>query len=155
MRKPVFSLPFGKYWSNLHTVSEKKFSLGLKMSVGRGSFLAEKYRKFGRTGELLFCHRRQCETRYQLPVLICHARCQNSREYTPRRPNPRTQYTENSGERGNPFFTISANAFRTTNFRSQFTMRGAEIHGNTCRDGTTRIHSILSMRVVLSRRVFP
>ena len=26
-RESVFSLPFGKYWSNLHIVSEKKFCL--------------------------------------------------------------------------------------------------------------------------------
>ena len=32
--KILFSLPFSKYCSNLQTVSEKKFSFGLKKSVG-------------------------------------------------------------------------------------------------------------------------
>ena len=36
--------------------------------------------------------------------------------------------TENAGGRGNPFSAIGANAFRTT-------MRGAEFHSNTRRDG--------------------
>ena len=49
---------------------------------------------------------------------------------------------ENSGGRGNPLFATGANAFRTTNFRSRFAMRGAEIHGNTRRDSATRIPSI-------------
>ena len=50
--------------------------------------------------------------------------------------------TENSGGRGNPLLSTGANAFRTTNFRSRFAMRGAETHGNTRRDGPTRIPSI-------------
>ena len=50
--------------------------------------------------------------------------------------------TEKSGGRGNPFSAIGVNAYRTTNFRSRFAMRGAEIHGNMRRDGTTRILSI-------------
>ena len=50
--------------------------------------------------------------------------------------------TEKSGGRGNLFSAIGVNAFRTTNFQSQFAMRGAEIHGNNCRDGKTRIRSI-------------
>ena len=78
-RTPDFSLPFGKYWSNLHTVSEKKFCLDPKMSVG-GAFFAKKCRNYKGAGEPLFCHRRQCEIRYQLPVTIGHARCRNSWE---------------------------------------------------------------------------
>ena len=50
--------------------------------------------------------------------------------------------TENSGGRDNPFSTIGINAFRTTNFRSSSAMRGAEFHGNTGRESTTRILSI-------------
>ena len=42
---------------------------------------------------------------------------------------------EITGGRGNPFSAIGANAFRTTNRRSQSTMRGTEFHGNTGRDG--------------------
>ena len=49
---------------------------------------------------------------------------------------------EKSGGWGNPFSAIDINAFRTTNFRSSSAMRGAEIHGNTRRDGPTRILSI-------------
>ena len=56
--------------------------------------------------------------------------------------------TENSGERGNPFSTIGRNA-------KSVTMRSAEIQGNTRRESTTRILSILCMRVVPSRHVFP
>ena len=52
--------------------------------------------------------------------------------------------TENSGGRGNPFSTIGINAFRTTNFRSSSAMRVAEFHGNTGRDSTTRILSIVA-----------
>ena len=37
---------------------------------------------------------------------------------------------------------IGVNAFRTTNFRSRYAMRGAKFHGNTCRDTTTSILSI-------------
>ena len=51
---------------------------------------------------------------------------------------------EITGGRSNPFSPIGANAFRTTNFRSRFAMRGAEIHGNTCRDSTTRIPGIVT-----------
>ena len=32
-RKPDFSLPFGKYWSKLQTVSEQKLCFGLKKIV--------------------------------------------------------------------------------------------------------------------------
>ena len=46
--------------------------------------------------------------------------------------------TEKSGGRGNPFSAIGVDAFRTSNFRSRFAMRGAEIHGNMRRDSTTR-----------------
>ena len=53
--------------------------------------------------------------------------------------------TEKSGGRGKPLFAIGANAFRTTNFRSRSAMRGAEFHGNSGRDGTTRILSIPEM----------
>ena len=50
--------------------------------------------------------------------------------------------TENSGEQGNPFSAIGINANPVTNFRSGSAMRGAEFHGNTRRDTTTRILSI-------------
>ena len=52
--------------------------------------------------------------------------------------------TENWGGRGNPIFATGANAFRTTNFRFLSAMRGAEFHGNSGRDSTTRILSIQS-----------
>ena len=92
-RKPVFSLPLGKYCSNLHTVpvSEYKFSLGLKRSVGVIIFCSEAPKIQG-AGEPPFYHWHQCVLHYQLPVLISHARCQISREYRSCRPNPHTQY---------------------------------------------------------------
>ena len=63
--------------------------------------------------------------------------------------------TENSGGRGNPFSPIDVNTFRTTNFRSQSAMRGAEFHGNSPRDGPTRIRSIQNLRhCSLNRNVF-
>ena len=43
---------------------------------------------------------------------------------------------------GNPFSAIGVNAKSATNFRSSSAMCGAEFHGNTRRDGPTRIHSI-------------
>ena len=46
----------------------------------------------------------------------------------------------------NPSAPIGVNAFRTTNIRSQSAMRGADFHGNTCRDGPTRIPSIRTER---------
>ena len=52
------------------------------------------------------------------------------------------RFTENTGGPRNPSASIDVNAFRTTNFRSPFAMRGAEIHGNSGRDSTTRIPSI-------------
>ena len=51
-------------------------------------------------------------------------------------------FTENAGGPRNPSAPIDVNAFRTTNFRSPSAMRGAEIHGNSGRDSTTRIRSI-------------
>ena len=39
----------------------------------------------------------------------------------------------------NPSIPIGVNAFRTTNFRSSSAMRGTKFHGNTYRDGPTRI----------------
>ena len=51
--------------------------------------------------------------------------------------------TEKSGGQGNPFAAIGFNAFRTTNFRSHFAMRGAEFHGDSGRDSTIRIPSIV------------
>ena len=45
------------------------------------------------------------------------------------------RFPENKGGLGNPSAPIHVNAFSTTNFRSQSAMRGAEFHGNTCRDG--------------------
>ena len=53
------------------------------------------------------------------------------------------RFTGDTGGPGKCCAPIDVNAFRTTNFRSQFAMRGAEIHGNTHRDGATRILSIL------------
>ena len=50
--------------------------------------------------------------------------------------------TENTRWPGNLSAPIEVNAFRTTNFRSSSAMRGAEFHGNTRRDSTTRILSI-------------
>ena len=50
--------------------------------------------------------------------------------------------TKNSGDRGYPLSTIGINAKSVTNFRSRLAMHGAEFHGNTCRDGTTRKCSI-------------
>ena len=50
--------------------------------------------------------------------------------------------TENLGGRGNPFSPIDVKAFHTTNFRSRSAMHGAEFHGNTRREGATRIRSI-------------
>ena len=52
------------------------------------------------------------------------------------------RFTENTGGPRNHSPPIEVNAFRTTNFRSRFAMRGAEIHGNTRRDGPTRILGI-------------
>ena len=49
---------------------------------------------------------------------------------------------DDKGGPGNPSAPIDVNAFRTTNFRSRSAMRGAEFHGNTRRDSTTRIPSI-------------
>ena len=74
-RTPVFSVLCCKYWSNLHTVSKKKFCFGLKIII---SFFYQKYQQFGRTGLPLFYHRLQCVLYYQLPVSICHPRCQIS-----------------------------------------------------------------------------
>ena len=53
------------------------------------------------------------------------------------------RFPENTGGPGNPSAPIQVNAFRTTNFRSSSAMRGAEFHGNTRRDSTTRILSIV------------
>ena len=49
---------------------------------------------------------------------------------------------DDKGGPGNPSAPIDVNAFRTTNFRSRSAVRGAEFHGNTRRDSTTRIPSI-------------
>ena len=49
---------------------------------------------------------------------------------------------DDEGGPGNPSAPIDVNAFRTTNFRSRFAMRGAEFHRNTRHDSTTRIPSI-------------
>ena len=49
---------------------------------------------------------------------------------------------DNKGRGGNPSAAIDVNAFRTTNFRSQSAMRGAEFHGNSRPDSTTHILSI-------------
>ena len=40
------------------------------------------------------------------------------------------RFTENTGGPRNPSAPIDVNALHTTNFRSRFAMRGAEIHGN-------------------------
>ena len=48
----------------------------------------------------------------------------------------------------NHLIPIGTNAFRTTNFRSRFAMRGAEIHGNTHRD------SILSIVLSWAKNVY-
>ena len=53
------------------------------------------------------------------------------------------RFTENRAGPGNPLAPIHVNAFRITNFRSQSAMHGVEFHGNTRRDSTTRILSIL------------
>ena len=37
----IMSLPFGKYWSNLQTVSKKKLCKGFKTVVGGIHFLSE------------------------------------------------------------------------------------------------------------------
>ena len=50
--------------------------------------------------------------------------------------------TDHKEGQRNPSAPIDVNAFRTTNFRSRSAMRGAEFHGNTRRDSTTRILSI-------------
>ena len=47
------------------------------------------------------------------------------------------------GGPGNPFAPIGFNGKSATNFRSSSAMRGAEFHGNSGRDGTTRILSIV------------
>ena len=52
------------------------------------------------------------------------------------------RFPENKGGPGNPSAPIDVNAFHTTNIRSSSAMRGAEFHGNTRRDSTTRIRSI-------------
>ena len=52
------------------------------------------------------------------------------------------RFIGNTGGPRNSSATIDVNALRTTNFRSLSVMRGAEIHGNTRRDGPTRIRSI-------------
>ena len=52
------------------------------------------------------------------------------------------RFPEDKGGPGNPSAPIHVNTFRTTNIRSSSAMRGAEIHGNKRRDGTTRILSI-------------
>ena len=62
---------------------------------------------------------------------------------------------EDKGGPGNPYAPIGFNGKSATNFRSRSAMRGAEFHGNTRRDSTTRILSILGMRVRPSRHVFP
>ena len=54
---------------------------------------------------------------------------------------------DDKGGPGNPSAPIDVNAFHTTNFRSRFAMRGAEFHGNSRRDSTTRIPSIPRKRV--------
>ena len=46
------------------------------------------------------------------------------------------------GGPGNHSAPIDLNAFHTTNFRSQFPMRGAEFHRNTRRGSTTCILSL-------------
>ena len=74
-----FCFRYCKYWSSLQIVRELKLCIGPKSSVGIIIF-AEKHRKCRGPGEPFFCHRRQCEIRYQLPVFICHARCRNSRD---------------------------------------------------------------------------
>ena len=43
-RKPDFSLPFGKYWSKLQTVSEKKLCFGLNKSGEMIIFCSDLYR---------------------------------------------------------------------------------------------------------------
>ena len=52
------------------------------------------------------------------------------------------RFPEIKGGPGNPCAPIDVNAFRTTNFRSSLAMCGAKFHGNTRRDGPTRILSI-------------
>ena len=52
------------------------------------------------------------------------------------------RFTDNTLGPGNPSTPIDVNMFRTTNFWSRSAMRGAEFHGNTRRDSTTRILSI-------------
>ena len=49
---------------------------------------------------------------------------------------------DHKGGPGNPSAPIGFNGKSATNFRSRSAMRGAEFHGNSGRDGTTRILSI-------------
>ena len=55
------------------------------------------------------------------------------------------RFTENKGGPGNSSAPRDVNAFSTTNFQSRFATRGDKNHGNTRRDGRTRIPSILAL----------
>ena len=56
-------------------------------------------------------------------------------------------FPNHQGGPGNPSAPIGFNGKSITNIRSRSAMRGAEFHGNTRRDSTTRILSILSKGV--------
>ena len=58
----------------------------------RQVFFAKNSQSQGKTRKPLCSHRLQWEICYQLPVIICHARCQISREYPSCRPNSHPQY---------------------------------------------------------------
>ena len=61
---------------------------------------------------------------------------------------------DDKGRPGNPSAPIDVNAFCTTNFRSRFAMLGAENHGNTRRDGPTRILCItVDVHVLCSQQL--
>ena len=59
---------------------------------------------------------------------------------------------DDMGGPGNPSAPIGFNGKSATNFRSLSAMHVAEFHGNTRRDGPTRIHSIAERGVICMRK---